>query len=168
MKTFNLALFVAPLLVVRTFAGEVGEGDWGVATNGVQMSIRIKSPEAIVKTNEPIILTVSFRIISTNRTFAVFLDGPVGVLPGLRLAVAVPSGKTLMLPSIPGDGSGHIVRLSPGGTREFSVDLDRFCRLSEPGNYKITATFDSLLCTTMTNKFDVTSNQLRITVPNGK
>ena len=168
MKTFNLALFVAPLLVVRTFAGEAGEGDWGVATNDVQMSIRIKPPEAIVKTNEPIILTVSFRNISTNQTFAVLVHGPVGVLPGLRLAVAVPSGKTLMLPAMLGDGSGHILPLGPGGTREVSVDLNRFCRLSEPGNYEITATFDSLLSTTMTNKFDVTSNQLRITVPNKK
>jgi hypothetical protein len=100
--------------------------------------------------------------------FAVPVFGPADVLPGLRLAVAVPSGKTLMLPTMSGDGSGHILRLAPGETREFSVDLNRFCRLSEPGNYEITATFEGLLGKTVTNKFDVTSNQLRITVPNEK
>jgi hypothetical protein len=168
MKTLNLALLLAPLLVVRAFAGYTGEGDWGVATNDVQMSIRMKSVAAIVKTNEPTILTVRFRNISTNRTFAVFVHGPVGVLPGLRLAVAVPSGKTLMLPAMPGDGSGHMLPLHPGQTCEVSVDLNRFCRLSEPGNYEITATFDSLLSKSMTNNFDITSNKLRITVPNEK
>jgi hypothetical protein len=136
--------------------------EWGTVTNNLQMSISLTSGENEIITNQPVVLLVRYKNISTNETITIYNDAAISRDATYSFVVTSPSGKDLS-PNLPKsiNGSGGIYPLSPNQTQEFKVNLSQLCKFDELGIYRIIA--NKTIWSSKERKwFTVTSNQLSI------
>jgi hypothetical protein len=156
----------ATMIIGRVLAGDTETIEWGAVTNNFQMSISLKCGGHEIKTNEPVVLLIKYRNVSTNETIIVFNHIVPAMDATYSFVVISPSGKDIS-PNIPKSltGSGGNYPISPNQTREFDVDLSQFCKFDELGAYKIIS--KKVIFADPKNKwFTVVSNPLSIIASN--
>lgn len=162
-----ISLFAA-MTVLRVFASDTKTNEWGVVTNGIQMSIDLKGNSEKVTTNEPVILLIRYRNVSTNETVTVYNLKAVALDATYSFVVVSPSGKDIS-PSLPKSlaGSGVNYSVAPNQTKEFEISLSQLCKFDEPGTYTIT-TKKMVFSDPKKKWFMVVSNPLKVSVVAGK
>jgi hypothetical protein len=161
---FCLLMFVV-LSVWHIFADDTKTNDWGVATNGVQMSISLKNGDSEIKTNQFVTLLVRFRNLSTNAIYLYrFNFDDTELAGGVSCRVISPSGKDILpnRDNALAQGSGANFPVPPHQIYEFEFSLGNFCDFSEVGTYKITA--KKTLMIGQRKEFLVVSNPLYVSV----
>ena len=135
----NICSLIILTLVWQLFASALYADDWGPATNGIQMSIRLKSKASEIKMNQPIMLSVCFSNISTNERFRIYRANAIEFDSGYSWSVISPSGKDISpnMEKIRESESWGSFALLPNKAIEFDFNLSHLCKFSEIGTYKI-------------------------------
>jgi hypothetical protein len=144
MKTYYyFGLLLGLLVEPHTLAGGLGAGDWGAPTNQLQMSIDLKQGGERTSTNQPVVLLIRIRNLSSKDT--VHFQQPHFRQPGeperasaFSFLVVTPSRKAVTLTvEEPLHSGGQFVFVGPGETREIDFDLSKLCKFDESGTYQI-------------------------------
>jgi hypothetical protein len=132
-------------------------------TNGLQMSISLSGRE--IKTNQPCVLLIRYRNVSTNEVFQIF---ETAYDPTYAFTVTSPSEINISpdMTMLQESDSGQVHWLNPGQTVAIEFNLSAFCRFDEPGIYKLVAKRERIWSTKEHQDFTVVSNPLKITVTN--
>lgn len=155
----------ATLFSFRSLAEASGATEWGDVTNNIQMSIRMKSDTNETKLNEPLVLSVRFRNVSTNQSFSIYRANGIEFDPSYSWVVISPSGEDVspdmkkIHPSI----SGASLQLKPEQTTELDLDLSRLCTFNKVGIYKVLLK-KQVFSPEKQKTFTVVSNPLQIAV----
>lgn len=176
-KFFCSLLFFAATCGLRADAGGPTEDEWGPIVSNAQMSIHLKDAGNEIKTNQPVVLSIRIRNLSTNETF-IFLRQIADFVspPEISFIVVSPSGKELSPATYgPAHGSARFVAIPPQRSVDDQFNLRRFYKFNEMGTYKIIAKW-GLENASHTWGVIATSNPLYLTVapgewkepPNGK
>jgi hypothetical protein len=147
-------------------ADDLKTDDWGVATNNLQISIKLEGGEQQVKAGQPYGLVIRYKNITTNDTFAIYeVNGTIDD-SSYSFHVTSPSGKDVSpdTSKIPMYESGGICYASPGQVIEIKFDLSAICRLDEVGVYKITVKKAQIISIAKNKMFEAVSNPLNVTV----
>lgn len=160
-------LILGALSLTRTFADDMTNKASTAITGLAETSIKIKDNEKEIKTNQPVVVIVSIKNVSTNETLYFFQLLAAETDPGLAITVISPSGKNIPLKTaIAPHGSGHNVSLRPNQVYEFEIELSRLCKFNEIGTYKIVAKKE--VETSEGRLFWVDSNVLNLPMVPGK
>jgi len=162
-----MAKYFYSLIIIYQFACSLYADDWGPATNGIQMSINSTSRVDESKINQPIVLSVCFRNVSTNETFRIYQANAVEFDPGYSWSVISPSGKDISpnMQKINPSESGGFIPLLVNKTYQFQFNLSHICKFTEVGTYKIIA--EKAIYSVKSRKTIVAvSNPLNVTVSN--
>lgn len=145
----------------------LGAGDseqWGIATNGVQMSISLAGGAKDIKTNEPVKIMIRYRNVSTNEVVFVSKANAIEFDQGYSWAVVSPSGKDISPDMFsPASVSMGWVTLNPQASTEIAFNLSLKCSFNENGTYNIVAT-KGIYSVTSQKAFKVISNPLSVVV----
>jgi hypothetical protein len=152
-----LCLASALLGAAITSAENAPAGEWGPATNNVQMSINLSLQPESGTTND-LRLVIRIRNTSTNQTVGMFVPDS-GDRSEASFTVNFPSGRSALL-TRPAQDSGHLLRIGPSQTQELAFDLRKLDDFIESGLYVIRAQHRILLGS---NAFVVSSNPLKFT-----
>jgi hypothetical protein len=131
---------VAALCIGKAFAGGTNDIEWGMNTNGLQMSISAAGGTATIKTNQPFTLVVRIKSVSTG-PIAFGYEVPLETTESLSWLVVAPSGKDISpirQPTI--RGSSVHLQIDPNEIFQFEYSLSSICSFDEIGTYKIVAT----------------------------
>lgn len=132
-------LIFAVLASQQTFAGDMTTNEWGIATNGVQMSIRLKD-ESKIKVNQPFDLWIQIKDTSTNEMFHGYYTYYNDY--GLSFVVIAPSGEDVS-PKFSKESvnavSGASIMVPPNQIRKFQFNLSYLCKFNQIGTYKVIA-----------------------------
>jgi len=158
-------LYLSSIIVLISFqkahALDSAANGWGDVTNCIQMSINLKDGGQMLRTNQPVELTVRYRNVSTNET--VFIYSPLLVAADVTylFQVVSPSGKDISPVSRKTSPAGSSVdrAIPPNGIIQFEIDLSRLCRFEEAGTYKVIVK-KVILPQKVGEWFTVVSNQL--------
>jgi len=141
MKTYlyYLSIFTT-LFACPVFADDINTNDWGALVNNVQMSIGLADDKQEITNNQPVILLIRFRDVSTNESFHIYSMNTIQGDPQFSYVVISPSGKNISpkMDSSP-TGSGQFIRITPNKVVKRRFDLSRVCKFNEIGIYKIVA-----------------------------
>ncbi|HEY3762223.1 MAG TPA: hypothetical protein VGN23_10805 [Verrucomicrobiae bacterium] len=138
-KRFYTTILLA--FICQLFAYALYGDDWGMANNRVQMSIHTENGQsAEFETNQPVLISVCFKNISTNETFRLYRANAIEFDPGYSWQVISPSGKDISpnMEKIHPSESGGFIPLLPNGTNELKFNMSHLCDFTEIGTYKIT------------------------------
>ena len=132
-----LAMLLMPHLILINSAYSQ---NWGPTNDSVQMSIGVKNSENPIKTNQPVLLSISFRNLSSDEAFRIYRANGIEYDPGYTWSVISPSGRDISprMKTIPSSESGVHLPLLPNGTNEFAFNMSYLCKFAERGTYKIT------------------------------
>lgn len=153
------------LAIAGTCSKAADTNDWGPATNGLQMSIRLAGTNEEVRVSEPFSLSVRYRNVSTNEIISVFDYVYREDDDRYSFIVISPSGKDIsptIKPTL--DGSGGIHVLHAGQALDLGFKLSELCKFDEAGIYTVTARFRDLELIRTHQAFEVVSNALKIEV----
>jgi hypothetical protein len=172
MKRIRFLCFVIffALFALVAVADDTHADDWGPATNNAQMSIQLNGDKNHLASNQPVVLQMRFRTLSTNNAFWFVSVLDTERDPGFSFLINSPSGKEIFLDgkkNLPSFGSGRAINVSPNQIKELEFDLSRLCKFDEFGTYKIIA--KKSIITGMSSKEVLTgcwltSNPLNITI----
>lgn len=157
---------VVALCIGKVFADGSGDIEWGVKTNGLQLSISETGGDATIKTNQPLTLMVRIKNVSTNQMVFGY-DRPLKTTDSISWFVVAPSGKNISMirqPTIRRSSVYHPI--GPNEIFQFEYSLSSICGFNEIGTYKIVAIKD--LGTKPREPHVVESNPLFITVAPGE
>ena len=166
MKTlFILLLIIASSFICHVYADQ-GSDTWGPTTNNLQMSISLNCGE--IKTNQPCILSIRYRNVSTYETFQIFEVNGTVYDPTYGFSVISPSGLDISpdMSKVRSGDSAELHRLDPGQTVTIKFNLSFYCKFKEVGIYKIVARKGWLWSREKHRHFAVISNPLKVTVTN--
>ena len=157
------------LLQTQAFADDAKSYKWGDITNNIQMSINLASNVGVIKTNEPVILFIRLRNLSTNDTFLIYEVNGVVRNRAYSFDVISSLGKNICpnMDKINEAESGDFTSIAPNQTGEFEYNLSQICKFNEIGNYKITAQ-RKMICPDQKTRFKVMSNTINVTIVSGK
>jgi len=167
-KIISLIPIFALAVVLGSYASEPDTNNWGMLTNGIQLSIRLKGEGNKLVLNQPVELQMGYRNMSTNVTFVLYNTLAVTKDPTYWFSVVSPSGKDIshVFPKIMG-GSSFMITVGPNETKEMSLDLRQLCNFDELGEYKILAKRMVLL--NISNRWiQVVSNPLALEIVPGE
>ena len=138
MKAYCWFFAITVLAVWQAFSGEIGTHQWGSGTNNVQMSVSLKGGQKEIETNQPLILSILIRNVSTNATFILPLMNWIEADPGFSIVVISPTGKDVSpKPKIGAHGSADLAALGPNQSIKREFNLGSLCKLNEIGTYRI-------------------------------
>jgi hypothetical protein len=163
MKTIVFYLMFAMLAVGQVFAEGVRTDEWGVVTNGIQISIRLKGDDKEIKVNQSFNMLIQIRNVSTNELFHCYYSNRNGY--DLSFTVIDPSGKDVS-PIVRNDdigGSGAAIFVPPNQIKRFQFNLSYLHKFDEIGTYKFIAKQKGYVGKSQ-NEFTVISNPLYVTV----
>jgi hypothetical protein len=128
------------LIIFCQFGHALYGSEWGPVNGGIQMSISATGQKAKTGTNQSVSLSISFRNISTNRMFRLYVANGIEFDPGYTWRVTSPSGKDISpdMNKIDPSDSGGFIPLLPNKTNNFELNLSSLCNFTECGVYKIT------------------------------
>lgn len=137
-KNFYLALTLVVMIGFRASAADTNTNEWGAVTNGIQMSIGLKGDNQKLKTNQPVVLLICYKNVSSNETIVISNQKALSLDATYSFVVISPSGKDVS-PNLPKSfaGSGEIYPVGPNQTKEFEVNLSQLCNFDEVGTYTI-------------------------------
>lgn len=164
-----IVLFFGLALNFAAYAQEKSADQWGVITNNLQMSIRLKNGGNEITNGQPCILEIRYRNVSTNETVCALRMKWTEADWTYSFIVTDPSGKDIS-PDLnkPFGGSATEITISPGQTQGLEYKFSGVCKMDEVGTYKIIAK-KFLFSGGKNGGFKVCSNPLLVTVaPNEK
>lgn len=164
MRIFLVCLLtIASSLITRVYADQTGDV-WGPVTNNLQMAISLSGGE--IETNQPCILSIRYRNISTNETFWIYEVNGTVYDSTYSFKVISPSGVDISpdMSKVHSSDSGEIHWLGPRQTVTIKFNLSAFCRFDETGIYKIVAKRKSIWATKERQDVTAVSNPLEISV----
>lgn len=135
-----LTTFLAVSLSVPVFAGITGSGDWGSATNNIELRIGLDGGERQIKTNQSFQLLIHIRNTSTNSPF--YFLSPLAIFNGepFTFEVISPSAKDIApAPPKVERGSAEVITVRPNQDYKCNFNLGYLCKFNEVGTYKILA-----------------------------
>jgi hypothetical protein len=139
MKTLlTYLLTFVTLFVWQVYADGMKTNDWGAVTNNFQMSISLKGDKSEITNNQPCILLVRYKNVSTNETLNVY---EAEHDPSYSFTVISPSGKDIsqdIKKFHPSDSGGYIP-VRPNQSVKFEFNLSYLYDLHEVGTYKVIA-----------------------------
>jgi len=138
MKAYLYSLAACALLLAwHVNAADANTNEWGTLTNNIQMSISLEDRKEEIKPNQPVMLLIHFRNVSSNEIFQIY---SIDEDSQFSFMVISPSGKDVS-PTMKGppSGSGQFIRIDPNRTTEMEISLSRLCKFDEIGKYKIVA-----------------------------
>jgi hypothetical protein len=164
-KQFCYSIVVA-LAVWQVFADDPKTHEWGAVTNNFQMSINLKGDKNEITTNQPCILLIRYRNVSTNEMFRVFEANGTVYDPSYSFVVISPSGKDISpdMKKVRSGDSWANHEVGPNQTVEIEFNLTYLCKLNEVGTYKIIAKKGQMWSVARDKEFTVVSNPLNVLV----
>lgn len=161
-----LCLILLPLTFPRVWADNLGPIESGMATNGVQMAIRLKGHTNEVPVNQAVELVISYRNVRSNETFTVYRANSIEDDSHYTIFIISPTGKDIS-PDLFRMGrfseSGGLVRLAPHQTIELEFNLSRLVKFERVGTYKVILK-NSIFSPQRNKTFRVVSNPLYLVV----
>jgi len=133
---------VFSLLFFLVIVADVHAADWGPATNNAQISIQLSESNNYIESNQPVILKVKFRNLSSNKSFSVIVPLDTESDPDFSFLINTPSGTKISLikdGKEPYLGSAGYINVGPSQTKELEFNLSRLCKFNELGAYEIIA-----------------------------
>lgn len=146
-------------------AGNLKADDWGELTNNFKMSIRLETIKAEIQTNQPCVLLIRYKNVSTNETFWVYENG-TEYDPAYSFTVISPSGKDIspdMNRFKPCDATA-VRHVGPNQILQIKFNLSLLCKFNEEGNYKVIAKYKEAFAFEKRKTFTVVSNPLSVLV----
>lgn len=134
-----LFIFMMTLLP-KARGSDIITNEWGMVSNGVQLSIALEGGNREVQKNEEVKLLVQMiglQATNTWTSFALASNTQPGI--GLHCVILSPSGKTISPNVKSKGGSLFTFDLSSGNIEKITFDLSRIFKFDEVGTYKITA-----------------------------
>lgn len=167
MKKKLNCLLLSFALSVSGLAADESE-QWGAVTNGIQISIRLSGGMNVIKTNQPVIITIKYRNVSTNEVFPITGKYRIEFDSSYVWTVISPSGKDVSPDMFSrADHSVTWDNLKPQESMEAEYDISVRCNFNEAGTYKIT--LNKGMSSIKSQKlFVVVSNPLNVTIASGK
>jgi hypothetical protein len=169
MKTYIYYLIFFTGILLKCAATEgIGTNAWGPINSNLQMSISVKGGTNEIKTNQPLILLVRIRNLSTNENYYYERYGDGLVDSVTNFVVTSPSGKDILPLYL--SISRHPARFETvlaGKTLEYDFVLTFEYKFDELGVYKIIAN-KTLTLPGSNESVTVTAAPLFITVLPGK
>jgi hypothetical protein len=142
MKSFVFFFATLSLFAYSVIADETRPDVWGPTTNSVQMSIQMIESNDYLQSNQPVILKVKFRNLSSNKPFSTIIPLDREADPNFSFLINTPSGTNIFLSkdsAEPHSGSAGYINVAPGQTRELEFNLSRLYKFDELGTYEIVA-----------------------------
>jgi hypothetical protein len=164
---------VFTLLFFSVIAADTHADDWGPATNNAQMSIQLYGDEHSIASNQPVVLQMRFRNVSTNKGFYFISEVDTERDPGFSFLINSPSGKNISIHGTtnqPYFGSGRLINVGTNQIRELEFNLSRLCTFDEFGTYNIAATrsiITGMISNEMSNARPLTPNSKPIKILTG-
>ncbi|HTB82833.1 MAG TPA: hypothetical protein VK742_04195 [Candidatus Sulfotelmatobacter sp.] len=167
MKNYYWLLLIALIAhVFPVFADDLKTNDWGQAFCNAQMSIKLKSANNLLRTNQPVIIAINIKNTSSNETISVYQSLAIlnNSFVNFSFEVNSPSGENISgkPAELFNGGSGAIYQIAPGQTKEFEYALSSLCRFDKIGTYKTIA--KKRLWPDTNKQCQITSNPLEIVI----
>jgi hypothetical protein len=166
MKSDLLCVLIFASSFIGSAYASQTDDDWGPTTNDLQMSISLNCSE--IKTDQPCVLSIRYRNVSTNEMFRIYEVNGTVYDPTYSFTVTSPSGEDISpdTADIHESGSGQDHHLYPGQILNISFDLSLVCKFDKAGTYQVIAKRNEIWSIQKHRPFTVVSNPLRITVTN--
>jgi hypothetical protein len=167
MKKYLYSSIMLAMLIGSQVFADTLQTKSGAISNNIQMSVSLKSGVNEIKTNQPVVLLIRFKNISTNETFRIYQANAIEYDRGYTWVVISPSGNDISpnMEKIPVSESGGFIRLSPNQIKELEFNLSHLCKFDEIGTYKIVAK-KTMLSPENQKPVTVVSNPLNIVISN--
>lgn len=161
MKTIiTLISMLATTAFSNAFAENTNNAD---SSCNAEISIRLKEPAKEIKTNEPVILLVQIKNLSTNETLIFRAEN---MPTDFTWTITSPSGKNVSPKKSPFNAaiSGWFPKLKPMEARESDYDLSAICGFNENGIYKVIVKKEVFRLAPVREKCEITSSPLNIVI----
>ena len=176
MKAIICFIFLIGLINCFAVMGAKAD-EWGVMTNGAEISIKLENDKAPIKLGDPLILSIAIKNCVTNESFWGYygFNGNRDYTYDVFFKIESASGEDISPDpkAYPSSFSGTGFIVPAGRTSRFRYDLSLLQKLvgenyfDKPGVYKVTA-IQNLLCQETQKRFSIVSNALYFCVVSGK